>query len=920
MIAVTIPDGVTPGELFQISCSVTCPEGASPGDTIHISTPAVIDILEDVQPDIPNKSESVENETTQLGSTSGGTSTNINNENVVNEGHPASNADIVEEARTSFLQPLLIVGTVAVFTGTALVLGTSWDNLSILQHICIVIGLTALIGGIGLGLEAAEYRQGAAAFSVLFTQLFWVVGGLVLEIRGSLGSSLGWAFVGAIVLCISAVVGRTKGPRVMLNIFAGLAAAFASVALYISIDFWGEVCVLAFYTVLFRGILAVADSDLENQKYLFGSATALKQSYTKPILEILTFLFMCLTILRALFKIKFQGLLPAIVLFIAVAVTRLWGHNRNSKLLALISLIGGGIISFALAIGWHDDGNGLWPALVIPIVAAGEVLLSKISTKNVYNKVVATATSDPNQPTRTNEDIESGTEGETAANANLNDESRIPYFTFLGNPVVLDFTSTIGSASIWLVGYRFVEIIGHTAGNNMAIVGGLAWLSGVALTCWLRWDNSNMKALLTGTTAAGHLLITAFILENAFLDDVLQYISLYFFGVQVVLLTLSQGVFRHRSLSSLKYSHLIVATLAGIRSTYTALLVLSEFRFRIKYAIFGALFAYVPSFLAVIGLMLPTLLKTRASDNSDETNISTARKLQQKLPFAALALLLALPGIELFIYDSKPILLGSAVLGLLMTGAPLLQQILRGGGCVCFTNFGSSCKALQSLLYLEGSALLILTVVVACIKGVYLSLYDSLFWVIIVTGVSSISFVIGIAAVNKSIGMTTAGVDSSDDGVGGGHEPNRTLLKYGLRMQLLASIMFLGPAFIWSLTRFHDYGHIILLMLGGGSLLFLGVSHRHRDVVFLCTVVLVLAFWIQFFVKLHMYGVPLEVPLIVFGVVLLAFAIFYERNLKHMVNDLRNWHGVLGRGVVGSGEQVTVTIQVSEERRQEPEA
>merc|ERR1711981_1403505 len=102
--------------------------------------------------------------------------------------------------------------------------------------------------------------------------------------------------------------------------------------------------------------------------------------------------------------------------------------------------------------------------------------------------------------------------------------------------------------------------------------------------------------------------------------------------------------------------------------------------------------------------------------------------------------------------------------------------------------------------------------------------------------------------------------------------------------------MFLATFFVWMLSRPQGYDHALVLLGGGGALLFLGANQRNRDVVFLCAPFLVLSFWIQFFIKLHQKTeVPWWGALIVFGVAVLASAICYERKLKHVVKRVSTW-------------------------------
>jgi len=113
----------------------------------------------------------------------------------------------------------------------------------------------------------------------------------------------------------------------------------------------------------------------------------------------------------------------------------------------------------------------------------------------------------------------------------------------------------------------------------------------------------------------------------------------------------------------------------------------------------------------------------------------------------------------------------------------------------------------------------------------------------------------------------------------------------GRTLQLVATAVYLGVFTLASFAAAKDYGHPALLMLGGVVLLALGTRTRHAHVVFLSSSALMLAFWTQFFMKLHSHA-PMSVLLIVFGVGVLVGGVLYEKHVKALVTNVRSWPGI----------------------------
>jgi hypothetical protein len=300
-------------------------------------------------------------------------------------------------------------------------------------------------------------------------------------------------------------------------------------------------------------------------------------------------------------------------------------------------------------------------------------------------------------------------------------------------------------------------------------------------------------------------------------------------------------------------------------------------------AIFGALFAYLPPTLAwaiPYGAM--------------------QQHLCNNLVWVQIVTLL---GVEVMVsnfrtsFMSLPSLIGASAVGLYFLGAaarwpssdPTTSKrivLLRVAPRRLFCN-------------LAGTALLCLVIFIAFLRGSH-SAQPVEMW-LLVAGLAGAAFGLGTAAVHTGLVYNLVVQEADSDGsvFGGsisGIEDRRSfLIQDGLRIQMLAAILFLAPFFLWPLLH-HQNFLLVGLLLGGGTVLFVSVRQRNRDVIFLTSSVMVLAFWVHFFIGTH-NQVPLWLPLTIFGVLMLAFGVFYEYKLKHTIKALWNWPSAFDRGL-----------------------
>jgi hypothetical protein len=527
---------------------------------------------------------------------------------------------------------------------------------------------------------------------------------------------------------------------------------------------------------------------------------------------------------------------------------------------------------------------GLWLALLLPSMAIAEMLMEGLKHSS-----------------------------------GLTDQAE--YIRLLSHPYTMDFTATVAAASIWLVGYRIIEVVrspAYASHGALAAVGAAAWTVSTALTCYRvrrhcthNSDDSNASndsdhstativrygtLPLTAATTVVHLIVAAVLLALHLPGGEFYGPSLYFCTVQIVLLGLAL-LFRrgtiNQPVSVLQWGHLIAAVLMALVSLFSSFLVLGTNSHHEGRAIFGALFANVPLILLIAFLLLTSNDTNAASDGEDCTNQQHVKK---GLCTSLSMLLLALPGVELC-FPFAPVLftLLAAVIGLAAVGTSLRWSGLPESHTVHITT--GHCRGAYmlspTLLFWGGMMDLFLVIAASFVRGFGEFFEGSLIWMLIVVRGGTFAVVRG----GDGCGDGGGGGGGGGGGSGGTNSTHTTVLaQAGRLVQFIAATLFLIPFFVWPLTSTHDYGVAVLLLLGGGTILIVSVYQRHRDVVFLTASVLVVGFWIQFFVKLHR-KVPLAVPLISFGVAMLMFTVFYERRLKHTTSLVRRWHGSFESGL-----------------------
>jgi hypothetical protein len=676
-------------------------------------------------------------------------------------GEPFTVDDDIEadQRRRSFLQPMLLVGAFSVFIGALWFIWLSWGSIGDGMRLLLISALTGLVGALSGGLERAECKEAAATFRVLFTQLFWALGGFVLLMLDALDNGYGWMLVGLGVASISAAVGHLKGPRVVLYGLAGLATAIASVTLFVELEGWGEVCFFAGAAVIFRALLALAESG--------------RLKLPVRLLELATLAAVWMTTWFTIVEADSRGLLASFFCVVGWIATRLWAHERRSSLLGFLAHLAGVPTALIIvAISHHHHAN-IWPSLLLPLMAGLEVFLAES----------------------------------------------------LGRPRHSDLAMTAGAASLWLVGITVADAFGSVDSLELAIIGGLCWATTVGLA-FIR------QGTATSGAAALHLVVASAFLGEHLSTGTWYGPSLYFFAVELAFVALGLIAFlRHKKLQT---SHLCAGAFLALASTVVTLALLVKG----DHVLFGALFAYVPSLV-----MLPLLL----ANDRDSARAQLGR--------AAAAAVVAMPGIELFIRSrSLTFALCAATASLLAVGAAVL---VRGWDRVA--------DGTREALMWIGIVVAGVVVWFGFLHGAKPHLDDAFGWVLLVAGLTSALFGLGMGAVRAGVA----------------HD--------GRRLQLLAATGYLVPFFLWSVQG--DIGYVALLFLGGAALLALGVAQRHRHVVFGSASTLVLSFWLQFFLRLH-DKLPIAVLLIGFGVAVLAFAVLYERRLKYLVQTVKSWPGI----------------------------
>ena len=107
-------------------------------------------------------------------------------------------------------------------------------------------------------------------------------------------------------------------------------------------------------------------------------------------------------------------------------------------------------------------------------------------------------------------------------------------------------------------------------------------------------------------------------------------------------------------------------------------------------------------------------------------------------------------------------------------------------------------------------------------------------------------------------------------------------------LELAALSMFFGTFTLQSVVRYHDAFYPLVILAASAVCLAVGATTKHATLVVLASAALLLNLAIQYFAKLASV-MPASLLTLVFGLLLLAGGVLYERRLKHLLPGLREW-------------------------------
>ncbi|MCO5171039.1 MAG: hypothetical protein M9894_32345 [Planctomycetes bacterium] len=107
-------------------------------------------------------------------------------------------------------------------------------------------------------------------------------------------------------------------------------------------------------------------------------------------------------------------------------------------------------------------------------------------------------------------------------------------------------------------------------------------------------------------------------------------------------------------------------------------------------------------------------------------------------------------------------------------------------------------------------------------------------------------------------------------------------------LEIAGLLLFFGALTLLSILKMSDWFYPLVLLIGGATVIGLGVWQRRAVLVAAAALALVLNLWLQYFAKLH-DRVPTFGLLLGFGVGLLVFGLLYERRVKRVLPVLRQW-------------------------------
>lgn len=445
---------------------------------------------------------------------------------------------MVADEPKSFLRPLLMVGAVSVFVGALWFIWLAWGLLTDFPRLLLVVGFTAAVGWSSELLARNVFDEAAKTLRVLFTQLFWAVGGMVLVVTGTLKSELGWALVAFLVALVSVVVAVKRGPKSVLVTAAILSTLLALVLIYVDLGDWGRVVLFVGLSVLARLALFMGDGLRIDVRALVGTAHVFANAIAAAHA---TWALWPNGYIRVFSKHGVNEASPdhvvrfvAIVVVIAIA----WGVSRHftqqTKMSALTVLLNAllavGLVPL-ITVSWH--GGATCFAVVPPLVALVEVWIA-LRVK-----------------------------GETMAT--------LPWLVF--------------SSSLWLLGTAFLADIRWLTSLNVAIVGVGLWGLTVVLT---RIDKSALLAFASTV----HFAVAAMALGDHFSTGTTNGPSLWLFLTSVAYVVLGVVVLRFDD--NLRTAHTAAGGFFAAGSTLLAVALLARDSTWTEAALFGAAFAYVP--------------------------------------------------------------------------------------------------------------------------------------------------------------------------------------------------------------------------------------------------------------------------------------------------------------------------------------
>ena len=452
-----------------------------------------------------------------------------------------------EEPR-SFVRPLLMVGAVSVFTGAVWFIWLAWWLITDIPRLLLITAFTAVVGVSSEVLKKHLFDEAATTLRVLFTQLFWAIGGLVLAVFGALESETGWAVVALAVAGVSYVVGDKRGPKGLLLFVSVASTLLACVLIYADLGTWGRVVLFVGLSAIARIALFMSESLRVRVPLLIGvlhiSSNALAVAHLAfGIIDSDTYSRWRDVDVSA-FDVHLPGYLAiAAALVVAHAVSRHYAHTVQSPGLALFNAVCSGLLIAPLVVvGWKVGGS-VFGALP-PLLAAGELALHRFTRDD--------------------------------------DEDHGPALAWL-----------VLTSSLWLTAATIAADVRALDEATFAVAGALIW----AFTVVVAW---RIESSVVAWTAPVHLAIAALALGEHLSTGSARGPTQWFFVIALTFVGLASVLLRRDV--RLRASHLAAGVLFAIGSTLFALGLLEVSSRDEADWLFAAAFAYAPA--ALMALLL----------------------------------------------------------------------------------------------------------------------------------------------------------------------------------------------------------------------------------------------------------------------------------------------------------------------------